>query len=212
MGIVERKEREKLQRREDIVDAAEKVFFSTGLKNATMDDVADEAELSKGTLYLYFKSKEELYLAIHLRGQAVLIDLFTKAVKTEMTGLEKTLAIGRAFFRYYQEYPDYFEALSYYEFNEIDDNDRESIAYECMQMGHQTLDILVDALKTGIDDGSVRPDIDPFSTALILWGQTSGVIQLLSLKGRHFENEHKVNMGEMLEYAFSLAKESIQNR
>ena len=61
MGITERKEREKLQRREDILNAAERVFFSKGHKNSTMDDVAEEAELSKGTLYLYFKSKEGFY-------------------------------------------------------------------------------------------------------------------------------------------------------
>ena len=58
MGIQERKEREKLQRREDIIDAAEKVFFKKDLDSATMDDVANEAELSKGTLYIYFKSKK----------------------------------------------------------------------------------------------------------------------------------------------------------
>ena len=68
MGITERREREKEQRHNDIIDAAEKVFFSRGLEHATMDNVAVEAELSKGTLYLYFKSKEELYLAILLRS------------------------------------------------------------------------------------------------------------------------------------------------
>ena len=61
MGIAERKEREKEQRRKAILDAAEKVFFEKGLKYSTMDDVAEEAELSKGTLYLYFKNKEELF-------------------------------------------------------------------------------------------------------------------------------------------------------
>jgi len=210
MGIAERKERERLQRREDIVDAAEKVFFSMGLKNATMDDVADAAELSKGTLYLYFKSKEELYLAIHLRGLALLVNLFKKAVKPNMNGLQQTLAIGRAFFRYYQDYPDYFDALSYYEFNDIKDQEEGSIAHECMHAGHESLGILVEALETGIQDGSIRPDIDPFSTAIILWGQTSGVINLLSLKGQHFEHEHKIDMKPMMEYAFSLAKKSIQ--
>ena len=64
MGIAERKEREKQQRREEIVQAAEEVFFSKGFEKSTMDDVAEKAELSKGTLYLYFKSKEELLIGI----------------------------------------------------------------------------------------------------------------------------------------------------
>ncbi|MDL1893205.1 helix-turn-helix transcriptional regulator, partial [Sphingobacteriales bacterium CHB3] len=52
MGIIERKEREKEQRREEIVTAAEKIFFEKGLAIATMDEIAEAAELSKGTLYL----------------------------------------------------------------------------------------------------------------------------------------------------------------
>ena len=48
MGITERREREKEQRKNDIVDAAERVFFKRGHEYATMDDVAIEAELSKG--------------------------------------------------------------------------------------------------------------------------------------------------------------------
>ena len=52
MGIAERREREREQRRNTILDAAETVFFSKGINLATMDEVAEEAELSKGTLYL----------------------------------------------------------------------------------------------------------------------------------------------------------------
>ena len=60
MGIRERKEREKERRRQQITVAAKKVFSDKGFNRATMDDIANEAELSPGTLYLYFKNKEEL--------------------------------------------------------------------------------------------------------------------------------------------------------
>ena len=88
MGIAERKERERLRRREEIIDAAERVFFTKGIRDATMDDVAEEAELSKGTLYLYFKSKQELYLAINFRGLSLLSDMFRKTIaQHEFTGI-----------------------------------------------------------------------------------------------------------------------------
>ena len=64
MGIAERKEREKQQRKEEIIQAAESVFYSLGLDQATMDDIAAKAELSKGTLYLYFRSKEDLFFEV----------------------------------------------------------------------------------------------------------------------------------------------------
>lgn len=67
MGIQERKEREKESRKEEIINAAQKIFFEKGLPAATMDEIAEAAELSKGTLYLYYKSKEDLYLAVTMR-------------------------------------------------------------------------------------------------------------------------------------------------
>ena len=60
MGILERKERERERRRQQIIVAAKKVFSEKGFNKATMDDIAGEAELSPGTLYLYFKNKEDI--------------------------------------------------------------------------------------------------------------------------------------------------------
>ena len=67
MGIQERKEREKERRRQQIMVAAKRVFSEKGFSKATMEDIAQEAELSPGTLYLYFKNKEELYASLSLR-------------------------------------------------------------------------------------------------------------------------------------------------
>jgi AcrR family transcriptional regulator len=52
------------ERKTQILDAAEQVFNKKGLDKARMDDIADQTGLSKGTLYLYFKSKEDLVIAI----------------------------------------------------------------------------------------------------------------------------------------------------
>ena len=64
MGIAERKQREKEQRRQHILQVAETIFLEKGINSSTMDEIAAVCELSKGTLYLYFKSKEELFLDI----------------------------------------------------------------------------------------------------------------------------------------------------
>ena len=64
MGIQERKKRERERRRQQIMVAAKNVFAQKGFNKATMEDIAKEAELSPGTLYLYFKNKEELYKAL----------------------------------------------------------------------------------------------------------------------------------------------------
>ena len=67
MGIQDRREREKEQRRNQIIVAARRVFHEKGFTNATIKNIAKEAELGFGTLYLYFKNKEELFAALSLR-------------------------------------------------------------------------------------------------------------------------------------------------
>jgi len=66
MSTTARREREKQQRRESIVDAAEKLFFSKGYDDVSLDDIAQEAELNRATIYLYLKNKEDLYFAVIL--------------------------------------------------------------------------------------------------------------------------------------------------
>lgn len=83
VGIQERKEREKEHRKEEIVDAAQKVFFEKGLHVATVDEIAEAAELSKGTIYVYYKSKEDLYLAVVMRGMQILHDMIERVIESE---------------------------------------------------------------------------------------------------------------------------------
>jgi TetR/AcrR family transcriptional regulator len=111
MGILERKEREKLQRRNDIVDAAEQVFFNKGIDSATMDDIAEVAELSKGTLYLYFKNKDELQYAIKIRASEMLNKMFKSNTSLSSDGVENIEAIGRSFIKFSHDRPDYFQPI-----------------------------------------------------------------------------------------------------
>jgi len=67
MGIQERKLRERERRRQQIMIAAKRVFSVKGFSRATMEDIAKEAELSPGTLYLYFKNKDELFSSLSIR-------------------------------------------------------------------------------------------------------------------------------------------------
>ncbi len=212
MGVAERRIREKERRRNEIIDAAEKVFFKKGARNATMSDVASKAELSKGTLYLYFKSKEDLYLAINARGQKILHKMFHKAVSSAQTGFEKIFSIGHAYFDFSRMYPDYFECMIYYETKEIDMNKKSIAAQECVRYGSGAMETTIDAIRIGIEDGSIRPDLDPTKTALILWAQSTGIIQINYRKGVLLKLKHNINREEMINTYFDLIKYTIMNK
>jgi AcrR family transcriptional regulator len=66
MGIQERKMREKEGRRQQILAASKQLFSERGFHQTTMEDIANAAELSSGTIYLYFKSKDELFAELSL--------------------------------------------------------------------------------------------------------------------------------------------------
>lgn len=85
MGITERKHREKELRRHQIMVAAKKLFASKGFSRATIEEIAKEAELSPGTLYLYFKNKDELFAALSIKILRYLI------ARLEKLGLENAL-------------------------------------------------------------------------------------------------------------------------
>lgn len=211
MGISERKEREKEQRKNAIIDAAEKVIFSKGLDAATMDDIAEEAEFSKGTLYLYFKNKEDLYLAIHARGTRILRQMFEDAVEKHKIGIDKVLAVGYAYFEYSKKYADYYNAMIYYESREIELNDEYSYAQECATEGESVLKVLAGAIEFGIQDKSIRPDVDPFKIALILWAQSMGTIQLKSLRGDDITEKFGVDFEELVHISFEMMTRSLRN-
>jgi AcrR family transcriptional regulator len=86
---ISRKEREYLVHREEILSAAEKVFAAKGFFPTTMSDIARKAEFGTGTLYKYFKSKEELYFTLIDEK----VEEVNRLVKTELS--QKTLAIER---------------------------------------------------------------------------------------------------------------------
>jgi AcrR family transcriptional regulator len=215
MGIAERKLREKERRWNDIVDAAERIFFSQGMENATMDDVAEEAELSKGTLYIYFKSKEDLYLAITKRGLDILTKMFEKASSKATIGLEKIYTIGQAYRDFSKKHTDYFQAMAYFDLRVKEISDESPNAKASIDQGEKVLTICAEAIRCGIEDGSIRADIDPEKAAIVLWGQTNGILQLILNKEKHMKEMLKAfgftTLEEIIDYSFDLVRHSLQN-
>ncbi|MFC2136676.1 TetR/AcrR family transcriptional regulator [Bacteroidota bacterium] len=184
MGIQERKERERQQRREDIVDAAEKIFFEKGIENATMDDVANEAELSKGTLYLYFKSKAELHFAICVRGLIILKEAFIKVVDPKKTAIDNLLEIGRAYVQFAKSFANYFKIMMHFE--GADEEACEGCPHEHSHKD-DVMGYLNELFDIGKKEGSIRKDIKSNVLAHLVWSQTTGVLQFAATKKIHLD-------------------------
>lgn len=113
MSIAARSELEKEKRRNDIINAAEKLFFSKGYEHVSLKDIAKETKLGRSTLYLYFENKEELFFAIVLRGTLILSAMIKEKVKTQKTAVEKLSAFRKGYYEFAEKYPDYLRTYNY---------------------------------------------------------------------------------------------------
>lgn len=209
MGISERKERDRQRRIREIVDAAEVVIFSKGYKNATMDEIAEQAELSKGTLYLYFKSKEMLHLEITMRAGKILFDRFQEAVANVADGLGKVRAIGAAYRKFCVEERDYYQAMMTFDNREISPEYLAEIDLEAVKSCDPHT-ILTDSIKTGIKDGTIRSNVRPEETAITLWAFTNGLMQITDVKKMFIEEIHGIEVQSVLEQAEELIYMSLK--
>ncbi|ABS23421.1 MULTISPECIES: TetR/AcrR family transcriptional regulator [Bacillus cereus group] len=212
MGIIERKEREKKIRREDILKAAEAVFFAKGYEGATMDEIANVAEYSKRTLYSYFQSKEQLLHGIIYRAYQALNRIVSDTLdeREDLNGIMKLKLLGKAYVRFIQLHPKYFEMIVLYNgaMSELPADDEFKVMSDLE--GEKTFHYLVNLLQEGIKDSSVRADIDVTKTAFVLYANIIGMSNL-ALSKESYLLEHGVEAKEFIAEMFYFLEQSIAN-
>ena len=177
MGIVERKEREREARRSQILDAARKVFEERGIGQATMDEIAREAELAKGTIYLYYKNKEELLLGLILKGFEVLIGLVSNSKESFPTGLEQLLGVSDAYRKFATEERFYFSLMNVTEPPAKSNISTELLA-ELGERTEQLWTLFVGMAEQAKLEGDITPEIDSFTFVVTLWLSATGVLRM----------------------------------
>lgn len=208
--LVRRREEEKEQRREAIVDAAERVFTESGFDAAKMEDVARHARVSRALVYLYFKNKAELHLAICARALTVLRERFVDALDERASGYEQVLTLGRSYFAFAEELPCYFQALTRLEAHPPEQVAPDSIEQTVMDCGLAVHMVTVACIERGMRDGSIRADLEhPLLSALSLWAFTHGLIQLAHTK-HHFFSRIGIGTERFVDYAIDLAARGLR--
>lgn len=187
MGIAERKAREKERRREEIISAAERLFFTKGINETTMDEIAEEAELAKGTLYLYFRSREDIHLAIASRGIARLNEMTQGLSELKVRAIEKLVKLGWIFIDFSKKFPDYVRTLMFMDAADVRNYSMSREELKDVIFRETPLRLVLEFVDQGVRDGSIRRDIPPQIIANTLWSQLMGVIQFAMLKNGIFE-------------------------
>ncbi len=159
------------------MDAAQTLFFSKRYDEITIEEIAKKTQLAKGTLYTYFKSKEALYSAVALRGARIMNAMFKDAAGRRQSGLEKSFALGEAYYEFYKRHTAYFRMFAEAENLPVARSDDINAA-ELTKVSCENLEIVLNSVVLGIKDGSIKPDLDPMQTSIFLIQSTKAMILL----------------------------------
>jgi len=179
MGISERKEREKEQKKAMILKEAQQLILEKGLDHLNMDEVAERAEVSKGSLYLYFNNKTDLVLGICHKASDMMNALTSKVLTENKTGLEMVYQIGLNYIRFATEHPEFYRAMRFLENykDTVQAKDSKYIGL-CSQNRQESFRVMVRAIQIGMQDGSINKSYDAQQLALLLWATSHGVVNM----------------------------------
>lgn len=177
---ITRREREKARRREDILQAAREVFFERGIEHATIDEVAEQAEVGKGTVYLYFDSKEAILAHLLLDGLDLLVNELEAAYAPgELVSVTFRLQrLAKAYLKFFQEHPPYLHLLLAFDQGRFKETTSDELHAEMLSRSRRGFEWLVLAFEQGKQDGTLVTD-DPQKAAALMWAGVNGVLVLL---------------------------------
>jgi AcrR family transcriptional regulator len=184
MGVKERREREKSETRDKILDAARELFITEGYEGVSMRKVAEKIEYSPTAIYVHFADKEELFRELCHEDYAQLAQVFQSSM-ISTDPIERLKQIGAIYVDFGTRYPNHYKFMfmtpvPVHEPNEVD---REI-------MGNPEVDayaFLKWAVQQAIDAGCFREEFaDADLISQTLWASVHGVISLQIAKGSDF--------------------------
>ncbi len=210
MGIKERKAREREMRRQQIMVAAKRVFTQRGYEKCTMDDIAREAELSPGTIYLYFKSKDELYASLCLRVLKFINVKVDHAVGNGSRNYEaKQHALLEAIREVYDYDPMILNNMFHLQSSETLKSLSPELINEINDLARRSLHAMADMFALGIEKDLVI-DRHPMALADILWALFSGIV--LWEESKKMINAERYDLQNSLATAFELFSRGLRKQ
>lgn len=192
MGLEERRHREKERRRETILKAARRDFMKKGFKAVTVDSIAQRAQLSKGAIYLYFKSKEEIYAQVLIRD----IEKFHDRVADIFQGGDSASEVLGRFARIYTDFflneRELFRILMMFMVQPNPLNISDQINDHIIRNTNKTIGVIERIFQYGIDRGEFPGCRNIRQCRNALWGLLNGIIALHLFTGREETREERI--------------------
>lgn len=190
MGVKERRESEKESRRNEILDAARTLLFTLGVENISISKISKKAELGVGTIYFYYKNKEDIFIALQQEGVEVLFSSIAPIAARDLAPDEKLRQVAQAYYEFTEDHREYFNIINYF-LSSPKIFFTEDLKQQIDMSGTKILAAIREIVNSGNRTG-VFMEKDPIKFAIMFWGTIHGLVQFKKLEHTTLENEsHK---------------------
>lgn len=188
-----KKEREKESRRSTILKAARKLFLDRGFKAVTVDSIAEKAEVSKGSIYLCFESKEEIYTQILIADNISLYERIKNFALIEASASQLLLEFARIYVDFFLSDKELFRILMTFMMQTGQMHLTEQQSDELIVSTNQNIEVIAQILQKGIDNGEFAPLENVRQMQNAIWGMLNGVISLFLFTGNPIKRMERIH-------------------
>ncbi len=189
MGTKERRAIEKQLRLNQILDAARTLLLSQGLENISISKISKHAELGVGTIYFYFKNKEEIFVVLQEEGLALFYTLIKKIHNKKIKSDEKLELIATAFYQFSQDHKDYYDIINYFLSSSKEFFEPE-IKNKLDMSGHKIFSLIEVVIREGMANKIFKDNTDAKKHSILFFGALHGLLQLKKLERTIFAAEN----------------------
>jgi AcrR family transcriptional regulator len=213
MSVQERKQRERSARRQTILEAAASVFAKLGLESATIEMVAREAEVAVGTIYLYFHSRDDLFLQLTADRIEALTVRYQAVQSSGLEPLAELRTMARVYIDYLNKSRELFlihQSVGYARIRKRLKRKSEIADYNrVLALGHRAFDQWEAAVGRVYEIGLIPQVMDLATTASVMWASLNGAF-LLTGKDNTFRELTGLNPESFVERAFEFHLSAAQ--
>ncbi len=208
MGVKERKKMEKQMRRSQILDAARHLLFSEGIDHISISRISKASQLGVGTIYFYYKSKEDIFIALQEEGLDVLFSIIHQIhIQKKMAPDRKLIQIADAYYAFTRDHQAYFNIINYFLSSpKIFFNEAQKQHVD--MAGSRILQVIQEIIHQGNASGCFAK-ADPKKFSIMFWGTLHGLIQFKKLEHTTLQNE---NIRQVYDYSVNKLVEIIQKK
>jgi len=193
LGSEERRKKEKENKKNTILRAARKLFFDRGFKSVTVDNIAAKAEVSKGSIYLYFDSKEEIYTQILIADNIAHHERIKNFSATDAPASQLLLDFARIYINYFLDDNELFRILMTFMLQTEQMNLTEEQNKEVIRTTNENIKIISEILQRGVDSGEFSPTINIRQGQNAIWGLLNGIISLYIFTGNQAKRAERIH-------------------